>query len=90
MSSGNEFHSTGPAQEKDRRPYRSSLWRGTHNRALSVDLRAYTSRARRPTPPGGGRLVLGVLELLSTINIVEENGVAIGAFDFESGNFVSI
>ena len=40
MSSGNEFHSTGPAQEKDRRPYRSSLWRGTHNRALSVDLRA--------------------------------------------------
>ena len=40
MSSGSEFHSTGPAQEKDRRPYRSSLWRGTHNRALSVDLRA--------------------------------------------------
>ena len=39
-SSGNEFHSTGPAQDKDRRPYRSSLWRGTHNRALPIDLRA--------------------------------------------------
>ena len=39
MSSGNEFHSTGPAQEKVRRPYRSRLWRGTHNRALPVDLR---------------------------------------------------
>ena len=40
MPSGNEFHSTGPAQEKDRRPYRSRLWRGTHNIALPVDLRA--------------------------------------------------
>ena len=40
MSSGNEFHSTGPAQEKDRRPYRSRLWRDTHNRALPGDLRA--------------------------------------------------
>ena len=30
MSSGNEFHSTGPAHEKDRRSYRSRLWRGTH------------------------------------------------------------
>ena len=28
MSSGNEFHSTGPAQEMDRRPYSSTLWRG--------------------------------------------------------------
>ena len=34
----------------------------------------------RPTIPG--RPVLGVLELLSAINIVEENGVAVGAFDF--------
>ena len=40
MSSANEFHSTGPAQEKDRRSYRSRLWRGTYNRALPVDLRA--------------------------------------------------
>ena len=52
----------------------------------------YISRERDPqSGASGGRLVLGVLELLSTINIVEleENGVAIGAFDFESGNFLS-
>ena len=39
MSSGSEFHSTGPAQEKDRRPQRSRLWQGTHNIALPSDLR---------------------------------------------------
>ena len=53
----------------------------------------YISRERDPqSGASGGRLVLGVLELLSTINIVEleENGVAIGAFDFESGNFLRI
>ena len=52
-----------------------------------------SSRERDPqSGASGGRLVLGVLELLSTINIVEleENGVAIGAFDFESGNFLRI
>ena len=48
----------------------------------------YISRERYPQ--SGGRLVLGVLELLSTINIVEENGVAVGAFDFGSGNFLRI
>ena len=53
----------------------------------------YISRERDPqSGASGGRLVLGVLELLSTINIVEleENGVAIGAFDLESGNFLRI
>ena len=47
----------------------------------------YISRERDPQSG-----VLGMLELLSTINIVEleENGVAVGAFDFEIGNFLRI
>ena len=48
----------------------------------------YISRERDPQSGVSG--VLGMLELLSTINIVEleENGVAVGAFDFEIGNFL--
>ena len=50
----------------------------------------YISRERDPQSGASG--VLGMLELLSTINIVEleENGVAVGAFDFEIGNFLRI
>ena len=50
----------------------------------------YISRERDPQSGASG--VLGMLELLSTINIVEleENGVVVGAFDFEIGNFLRI
>ena len=74
MSSGNEFHSTGPAQEKDPRPYRSRLWRGTHNRALPVDLRV--QRGRRQTMKGSKHeynyLVVDVYVTSRVANVVVE------------------